>query len=349
MPFAYAASLSDGAASRPEDVHPQDAMTWQFVAASLDSDKGTRENMIFFLCMEPAKVLTMLDGMDEASPQEKRALVEAVRLVEADKRRIIVGKDRLRTMNKKIGERISLYPVNYTNLQLDECEIAGTFPDGRYNQTAMMSRDRLNDALDLYKRKHGKPHHMTSKTLNLVFLRVPDSAAFSRVAEQIETSSLYTNPPVKCETASSGVASFLDGYRTLIWGMRWVLVPALLTSMALVIAVAISISVRERRTEMAVLKVLGFGPNQIMALVLGEALLVGCGSGLFSSVATYLVIDHLLGGLKFPIAFFPAFFVPVGALWWGPALGSLTALLGSFVPAWSARSVKVAEVFAKTT
>ena len=45
--------------------------------------------------------------------------------------------------------------------------------------------------------------------------------------------------------------------------------------MALVIANAISISVRERRTEMAVLKVLGFRPGQILVLVLGEALLIG--------------------------------------------------------------------------
>ena len=45
--------------------------------------------------------------------------------------------------------------------------------------------------------------------------------------------------------------------------------------MSLVVANAISISVRERRTEMAVLKVLGFQPRHVMLLVLGEALLVG--------------------------------------------------------------------------
>ena len=60
--------------------------------------------------------------------------------------------------------------------------------------------------------------------------------------------------------ASSGIASFLDAYRDLLCGMRWLLVPAILVTMALVIANAISISVRERRMEMAVLKVLGFSP-----------------------------------------------------------------------------------------
>ena len=97
---------------------------------------------------------------------------------------------------------------------------------------------------------------------------------------------------------------------------------------------------------MAVLKVLGFGPGQVMALVLGEALLVGCLAGLLSSGATWYLFN-LKGGLPFSIAFFPAFRIPTAALWWGPLLGGLTALAGSLLPSWSARSVKVAEVFSK--
>jgi hypothetical protein len=65
--------------------------------------------------------------------------------------------------------------------------------------------------------------------------------------------------------------SFLEGFRDLLWGMRWILAPGCLVSLSLVIANAISISVRERRTELAVLKVLGFRPYQILMLVLGES------------------------------------------------------------------------------
>ena len=36
MPFAYAESLSDGAARRPGDVRPIDSMTWQFYGGTLD-------------------------------------------------------------------------------------------------------------------------------------------------------------------------------------------------------------------------------------------------------------------------------------------------------------------------
>ena len=121
----------------------------------------------------------------------------------------------------------------------------------------------------------------------------------------------------------------------------------ILASLALVISNAISISVRERRMEMAVLKVLGFRPLQILLLVLGEALLLGAGSGFLSSAATWWFINDVQGGLKFPIAFFPSFMIPDDALWWGPLVGGLAALLGSFSPAWSACMVKVTDVFAK--
>ena len=100
--------------------------------------------------------------------------------------------------------------------------------------------------------------------------------------------------------------------------MRWLLVPAILATMALVIANAISISVRERRTEMAVLKVLGFAPRQIMMLVLGEALLIGVAAGSCSRLRP-MCSSTTMGGIKFPIAFFPAFMFPLDALWWGLA------------------------------
>jgi len=117
--------------------------------------------------------------------------------------------------------------------------------------------------------------------------------------------------------------------------------------MALVVANAISISVRERRTEMAVLKVLGFRPNQILRLVLGESLLVGGLSGLLAGTLTYVLINVLVGGIAFPIAFFPRFLVPFHAFFWGASIGLLSGFVGSFLPAWSARSVKVSEVFSK--
>jgi putative ABC transport system permease protein len=131
--------------------------------------------------------------------------------------------------------------------------------------------------------------------------------------------------------------------------MRYLLTPACLASLSLVIANAISISVRERRKELAVMKVLGFRPLQILVLVLGESLLLGVGAGLFSAGLTWYAVNHIVGGMPFPIAFFPRFYIDDGALWWGPAIGGLAALAGSAGPAWSACTVKVTDVFSKVT
>ena len=79
--------------------------------------------------------------------------------------------------------------------------------------------------------------------------------------------------------------------------MRWLLAPACLATILLVIANAISISVRERRLELAVLKVLGFRPYQILILVLGESLLLGVGAGFISAGLTYGVINWGMGGI----------------------------------------------------
>ncbi len=346
MPFAYAASLCEGAASKPGDIKPEDSMTWQFYGGTLDPTKRTRENSLFAIATDPAKLRTMMDELDALPPENAVALEEAIQKMQQNRQGIILGKDRLTSINKRVGERLKLYGINYREIDL-ELEIVGTFPEGRYDNTAAIHRDYLLAALDAYQREKGRPHFLADKTLNLVWLRVPDKEAFSQVADQILSSPSYTSPAVKFETAASGVATFLEAYRDLTWGMRWLLAPAILITLSLVISNAISISVRERQTELAVLKVLGFRPWQILVLVLGEALLVGTGSGLISATATFVTINHVIGGIKFPIAFFGAFYIPSDAILWGVLVGLVTALLGSLVPAWSARGVKVSEVFAK--
>jgi putative ABC transport system permease protein len=340
MPYAYVSTLEQGAATHSGDIRPDDTMSWSFYGGTLDPEKRTRESMLFAFAMDPRKLSTMMDDMENLDPVTQQKLVD-------NKRGIIIGIEKLQAVNKRVGERIKITSMNYKDIDLD-FDIVGTFPDGRYNNSAVMNRDYLLDALDAYPRTHnGTKHPLADKALNLFWLRVPDPEAYRRVADQIMSSSLYSAPAVKIETASSGIASFIEPYRDLLWGLKVLLVPALLITMALVIANAISISVRERRTEMAVLKVLGFGPGRILALVLGEALLIGAGSGLVSAGASYLFVHVFLGGIKFPIAFIPMFDIYLDALWWGLFFGAATALAGSILPAWSARTVQVSEVFAK--
>ena len=81
--------------------------------------------------------------------------------------------------------------------------------------------------------------------------------------------------------------------------------------------------------------------------MLGEALLIGILAGMASAGATYYFVNHWIGGVKFPIAFIPVFFIPADAFWWGLGIGTFTSLAGSIMPAWAARTVKVSDVFSK--
>jgi putative ABC transport system permease protein len=350
MPFAYAEPLSRGAARNPDDVRPLDSMTWQFYIGSLDRDatRITRENMVFGIACEPEKIGTMLEGLDSLPADQRAQLHADIAKLKANRQGIILGHNHLRLTNKRIGERMKLYGLSLTKGLDLEFEIVGAFPPGRYDTLAAFNRDYYINAFDAYPKTHnGQKHPWAERNLSMMVLKVADSEAFNRVAVQIEQSPELSNPAVRCETMASGLSSMLEPFRDLIWGARWLLAPACLATILLVIANAISISVRERRLELAVLKVLGFRPYQILFLVLGESLLLGAGAGAISAVLTYGGINWAIGGIPFQIGFFARFMIPDSALWWGPAVGGLAALLGSFFPAWSARGVKVAEVFSK--
>ncbi len=356
MPLSYAEVLGRGAARNPGDVKPLDSMTWQFYIGTLDPKNPSSKNVIFSIACDPDKIAavkegkfaTMMDGLESLpDAQEAQVLADVAKLKDTP-RGIIVGQNHLKTTNKRIGERFKLTGVSITKGLDLEFEIVGAFPPGRYDTMAVFNREYYNNELDAYPRTHnGQKHPLADRSLNLMVLKVADSAAFTRLASQIENSPELSNPAVRCETMASGLASMLEMFRDLIWAMRWMLAPACLATILLVIANAISISVRERRLELAVLKVLGFRPYQIMVLVLGESLLLGTGAGLISAALSYGVINWWMGGIAFPIGFFDRFMVPADAFWWGPVVGGLAALLGSFMPAWTARNVKVAEVFSK--
>lgn len=353
MPYSYAAGLAAGAANPndPSAVKPQDSMTWGFFVGSTESNpaKMSFENLFFSFIMEPEKARTMLNNIDELSDEQALPLTEAIKRINATRNGVIVGEGRLKKLKRRVGDRITVFGRNYKDINL-ELEIVGTFPKvtEQYDDSAIIRRDFIEAELDTYKAAHdNKPHRMADRSLSLVWLRVPDKESFNKVTDQILGSPSFTNPYVKCETSSTAIGSFLDVYRDIIWGIRWLLAPACMLVLALVISNAISISVRERRTEFAVLKVLGFLPSQILVLVLAEALLVGTLSGFASAGLTYLIINGVWGGLPFPIAFFPKFAVPLHCLWWGATMGAATAFLGSFFPALSARSVRVSDVFSK--
>lgn len=340
---------------RPKDIHEaremmqvqekDDIMKWSFIAGSLDPDKQTFENMIFMFAMEPRKLKTMMPGIEELTGDQMKLLEQGIAKMESNRQGIVVGKARLKSLQKQVGDKISVYSKNFKDITF-ECEIIGELPEGRWDQAAAINADYLVNKLREYEAQHkGVAHESAPMEVALIWIRLPNKDAFQKMAEIVNDPKTF-NISVKMETESGAYGAFLDIYRDLLWAARWLLVPAILATMCLVIANAISISVRERRTEMAVLKVLGFSPNMVMTFILGEALLVGLMSSMLSVSFAYFGIKAA-GGIPLVIAFFPKFFVPAKAFAWGLYIGGATAVLGSIMPALSARKVKASDVFSK--
>jgi len=107
---------------------------------------------------------------------------------------------------------------------------------------------------------------------------------------------------------------FLEPMKDMFWGIKWLLTPAIVIVMTLIVANAIGITVRERTREVAVLKVLGFGRRRILFLVLGEGLrlaVAGAAIGLVAAAAIARLLQGLLSGAADPD---PRVFAAAGAM-----------------------------------
>jgi putative ABC transport system permease protein len=325
----------------------KDIMSWSFVLGTTDKVNPRKDTMVLLFALEPDKVLTMMDGLDELTGEERELLEKACQAMTDNPRAIVMSKSRLKSLNLQVGQKIKMHGMNYANL-LFEFEIIGELPDGKYEGVSFMNKEYLIKGLEAYERDReanpkGEKHPMMDKCINLIWVRLPNKQAFELLSAKVNDPARFNKVPIKLETASSGIGTWLGAFKDIFWGMKFILVPAMIGIMSLVVANAISISVRERRTEMAVLKVLGFQPRHVLLLVLGEALLVGFLGGGMSALLAYA----MLGSFKFQIMFFGAFFVPAKSIPYGMALGMAVSFAGSILPALSAKDVKVAEVFAR--
>ncbi len=348
MPLSYAGPLSQGAATKAGDKLPTDSMAWQIYIGTLDPEKRTRENLVILVGMEAhqlptktGKVVTHKGLIDDLDPVDK----ELVERLAATTDGCLLGPKRLKALNKRVGEHFKVTGSQPAGIDL-EFEIIGELPPGRWDENGFMNARYLNAAMDAFGRDHpDRKAALDRGRIDMFWIEAGSRLDFPQVVEQVNNSPLFTTPPVKCETFASLVANFLDSYSGFIWFIEWVLVPGSMFSMVLLIANAISLNVRERTKEMAILKVLGFRPGHLLGLVLGEALLLGMTSGLVAGGLIFWIANTFFSGIR--IGGSDPFPVPWQAILWGGGVGGATALLGSVLPAWMASSVRASQVFAR--
>jgi putative ABC transport system permease protein len=120
-------------------------------------------------------------------------------------------------------------------------------------------------------------------------LQITNPSQAAAIAKAVDTTFENSDTQTKTETEGQFLASFL----ALVGDLGLILNAigmAVAFTILLVTANTMSMAIRERRTEIAVLKTLGYPSALVLALVLGEALVIGLlGSGLGVLMASTLI------------------------------------------------------------
>src|SRR3954454_11205797 len=85
MPFSYANTLTDGAARDEGDLHPDDSMTWSFYGGCTDIKNRPLNNSLFAFALEPKKLTTMMDDLDNLPADQMAELNQAVERLEQNR------------------------------------------------------------------------------------------------------------------------------------------------------------------------------------------------------------------------------------------------------------------------
>lgn len=324
--------------SNIEGFHGEKSNVWHFVILTLDPTMQDKDKLFPVIACWPEKISSMTDGLKDFDTDGQ--LVELMKhppVSRVDNIGILLSPELLQKLDKKVGDVFKATSINHKGMdgkQAEyEVEIVGEIPGGtRWARLGFMDYAYVDRTLKaIGSNLDGK--------VNLGWIMTDTQPAAVQAAGTIES---YL-PDVKCETLSAAVGRFLEPFKDILWGVKWLLVPAIFAVMTVIVANAISITVRERRMEIAVLKVLGFGPNQIMLLILGEGIVLGTLAGGLSAAAVWAFMNNV----KLQIIFFGGFSVPDEAVAWGFLVGACTAFIGSIGPAVSARSIKVVDVFSR--
>jgi putative ABC transport system permease protein len=167
----------------------------------------------------------------------------------------------------------------------------------------------------------------------------PDSAP--RVMEEIDRMFFNSTAPTKTETEAAFAASFismLGNVKGLIAGVGLIVV----FTISLIGANTMAMSARERFTEVAVMKALGFRPGTVWALILSESVLIALLGGVVGVVAAKVIYQFIgLGDMM--ALFLQNFKITAGTIALGLGVSALIGLVSGGIPAWTAARIKIVD------
>lgn len=248
----------------------------------------------------------------------------------------LVGRQTMKRYGWKVGDRITLKSTAWAvNLDL---RIVGEIPLER-SPVVWIQRAYLDEAL-LAQRGQGLG------IVHVVWVRVQDPNRANEVMSTIDD--LFRNS--EAETASETEKSFFGNFFASLKGFMTIvlLVTFLVAGCVVVIAAnTASMAIRERGSEIAVLKALGFPRRLVFTTLLAESTLLCTAAGIVGVGLAYVFTQ----GLRSFAAVIPAlgplgsFLVTPGVAGQGVLLAFVVGIVSGLAPAWGAARKPVAQAF----
>jgi putative ABC transport system permease protein len=191
--------------------------------------------------------------------------------------------------------------------------------------------DYLNETM-----KRVQPRRADQVGFYMVEMTSPDTAA--ETSEKIDKLFINSFAETLTETEKSFQMGFISLSQTILTVIQLVSMVIIVIIMA-VAANTMAMSVRERMSEYAVFKTLGFGWSYLAFLILGESMVItalGCGMGI---LFTYPAADAFSKAVG---EFFPVFNIARETIFLDIAASAVIGTVASIFPIWRAVTVPIA-------
>jgi putative ABC transport system permease protein len=274
--------------------------------------------------IEPEAYLAMYPEM-KVSDDEKRAWIE-------DKEGVLVGVTTAKRFGWKVGDRVPIQGTFWRKkdgTKVWEFNVRGIYTGGKGVDTTqfLFHYDYFDEA-----RQFGQG------IVGWYIVRIVDPKQTAVVSKKIDA--LFENSPAETKTVTEKALAqgFADQIGNIGAIIQWILTAVFFT-LLLVIGNTIAQSVRERTSELAVLKTIGFTNERTLALVLAESSLLailGGGAGLALGAMAIAAGDPTGG-------FLPIFYFPTRDMILGGILVVLLGLVAGILPALQAMRLSIVD------
>jgi len=259
------------------------------------------------------------------SDEDKRAFIE-------DRTGCIVGDGLAKKYGFKVGDKIVLQPgIPVYGSQDYEFTVRGIYRPGASNidHQSMMFHWKYADERSTIK---GQIGWFVARVSN------PDQA--TKVALAIDQQFANSAYETKTDTEQAFTAQFASMLGNLNLLLGSVALAVVITTL-FVAGNTMAMSVRERTTEIAVMRTLGFRAATIFSLVVGEGFLVALAGGVLGALFARIIVNAEALGLSG--GFIPAFGVNNFNVLVGLGLSAFIGIAASLIPATMASRLKIVD------